>query len=105
MSRRASRCQSRGRILPQAQSAVLGALAGAGRRTHHRAMFVVSDEDAAAIRAAFEQEGEFAAAIELRRRFPLIQDNAQACAQARTIAGWQPLPAMPEKRLRRRPLS
>jgi hypothetical protein len=29
------------------------------------------------------------AAIELRRRFPGIRDNAQARAQARTIAGWK----------------
>jgi hypothetical protein len=30
------------------------------------------------------------AAIELRRRFPGIIDNAKARACARTIAGWQP---------------
>jgi hypothetical protein len=40
-------------------------------------MFVVSDADAAAIRAAYEQRGEFAAAVELRRRFPGITDNAR----------------------------
>ena len=40
-------------------------------------MFVVTDADAAAIRAAFEQRGEFAA-VELRRRFPGITDNAKA---------------------------
>jgi hypothetical protein len=33
-------------------------------------MFAVSEEEAAAIRAAFEQGGELAAAVELRRRFP-----------------------------------
>jgi hypothetical protein len=54
-------------------------------------MFVVTEEDEAAIRAAFEQRGEFAAAVELRRRFPGITDNAQARACARTIAGWKPL--------------
>jgi len=54
-------------------------------------MFTVNDEDAAAIRAAFRQGGEFAAAVELRRRFPLIEDNAQARMHARIIAGWQPL--------------
>jgi hypothetical protein len=58
-------------------------------------MFVVSEEDAAAIRAAFEQDGEFAAALELRRRFQAIEDNAQAVAHARIIAGWQPRPAPP----------
>ena len=56
-------------------------------------MFVVSETDAAAIRTAFEQGGEFSAAVELRRRFPGILDNEQARACARTIAGWKPLPA------------
>jgi hypothetical protein len=48
-------------------------------------MFVVTEVEAAAIRAVFEQRGEFAAAIELRRRFPGIRDNAQAreCARRR----------------------
>jgi hypothetical protein len=68
-------------------------LAQLGRRLHHRVMFVVSDEDAAAIRLAFDQGGEFPAAVELRRRFPAIQDNARARECARTIAGWQPIPA------------
>ena len=53
-------------------------------------MFVVSEAEAAAIRAVFEQRGEFAAAVELRRRFPAITDNAQARECARTIAGWKP---------------
>jgi hypothetical protein len=56
-------------------------------------MFSVTPEDAAAIRAVFDQEGELSAAIELRRRFPGIADNAKAREFARTIAGWQPLPA------------
>ena len=38
--------------------------------SHASRMFVVTDADAAAIRAVFQQRGEFAAAIELRRRFP-----------------------------------
>ena len=50
-------------------------------------MFVVSEAEAAAIRAVYEQRGEFAAAIELRRLFPGIPDNAQARQCARTIAG------------------
>ena len=33
-------------------------------------MFVVTEADAAAIRAVFQESGEFAAAIELRRLFP-----------------------------------
>jgi hypothetical protein len=55
------------------------------------AMFVVSEAAATAIRAIFEQEGELSAAIELRRLFPGITDNAKARECARSIAGWQPL--------------
>jgi len=58
-------------------------------------MFVVTEADAAAIRAAFEQAGELSAAVEVRRRFPGIADNAQARACARTIAGWRPPAAAP----------
>jgi hypothetical protein len=53
-------------------------------------MFVVSEAEAAEIRAVFEQRGEFAAAVELRRRFPGITGNAQARESARTIASWKP---------------
>jgi hypothetical protein len=45
-------------------------------------------------RTAYEQEGELSAAIELRRLFPGIIDNAEARECARTIAGWKPLPAV-----------
>ena len=58
-------------------------------------MFVIIEADAAAIRAAYEQEGELSAAIELRRRFPGITDNAKARTCARTIAGWGPLKTAP----------
>ena len=61
-------------------------------------MFVVTEADAAAIRAVYQQRGEFAAAVELRQRFPGITDNAQARECARTIAGWKPLPLRPVKR-------
>ena len=54
-------------------------------------MFVVTDADAAAIRAVYQQSGEFAAAIELRRRFPGITDNRQARECVRTIACWRPI--------------
>ena len=37
-------------------------------RTHPAGMFVVTEAEAAAIRAAFEQRGELSAAVELRRR-------------------------------------
>jgi hypothetical protein len=42
------------------------------------------------------------AVVELRRHFPLIEDNEQARACVRTIAGWKPLPAKPP-RTRRSP--
>jgi hypothetical protein len=61
-------------------------------------MFVVTEAEAAAIRAAFDQGGEMSAAVELRRLFPGVTDNAQAQECARTIAGWKPLPV----RLRQR---
>jgi hypothetical protein len=53
-------------------------------------MFMVTEADAAAIRAIFEKDGELSAAIEVRRRFPGVADNVEARACARTIAGWQP---------------
>ena len=66
-------------------------------------MFVVSEQDAAAIRAAFDRDGEFAAVIELRRLFPGITDNEQARRCARTIAGWKPLNLPPRRPARLRP--
>jgi hypothetical protein len=52
-------------------------------------MFVVTEADAAAIRASFDQGGEFAAAVELRRLFPGVTDNAEAreCARALSPPG------------------
>jgi putative SOS response-associated peptidase YedK len=41
-------------------------------------MFVVTEAEAAAIRAVYQQRSEFSAALELRRRFPGITDNGQA---------------------------
>ena len=52
-------------------------LAGHGVRHHAIRMFVFTETDAAGIRAVFNQEGELSAAIELRRRFPGITDNAK----------------------------
>jgi hypothetical protein len=43
------------------------------------------------------------AAIELRRRFPGITDNAQPQECARTIAGWKPLPLRSVKRMPKSP--
>ena len=68
-------------------------MAVATRVTMLPPMFVVSEEAAAAIRTAYEQQGELSAAIEVRRLFPGITDNAEARACARTIAGWTPRPA------------
>ncbi len=82
------------------------ALAGNAARSHIVPMFMVSEDDAAAIRAVFDQDGELSAAIELRRRFPGITDNAQARRCARTIASWTPtpdLPPRPRSRPRKRP--
>jgi hypothetical protein len=56
-------------------------------------MFAVTEEQAAAIRTAFEQRGELSAVIELRRLFPGIRDTAQARESVRIIAGWKALPA------------
>jgi hypothetical protein len=58
-------------------------------------MYVVTEADAAAIREVYERDGELSAAIELRRRFPGIQDNVKAREQARAIASWSPLPLRP----------
>jgi hypothetical protein len=66
-------------------------------------MFVVTEVDAAAIRTVYEQEGELSAAIELRRRFPGITDNAKARLCARSIAGWTPPPAPPASVIPLRP--
>ena len=60
-------------------------------------MFVVSESDAAAIRAAFDQGGKLSAVVELRRLFPGLANNENTRLCARTIAGWQPLPPLPSK--------
>ena len=60
-------------------------------------MFVVTEAEAAAIRTAFEQQGELSAAVELRRLFPSITDNVQARECVRVIAGWKPLPLRPRR--------
>jgi hypothetical protein len=62
------------------------------RKSHALAMFVISEAEAAAIRATYKQRGEFSAAIELRQLFPGIADNAQARECVRTIVSWRPLP-------------
>jgi hypothetical protein len=75
-----------------------GALAADRPARHLLGMYVVTEADAAAIREAYETGGEFSAAVELRRRFPGIIDNATAREQARRIAAWTPLPPRPARR-------
>jgi hypothetical protein len=72
-------------------------LAGHCLHPHAACMFVVTEAEAAAIRIAFEQQGELSAAIELRRLFPGITDNVQARECVRVIAGWKPLPLRPRR--------
>jgi hypothetical protein len=63
-------------------------------------MFSVDEATAAAVRKVFQESGEFAAAVELRRYFPGITDNenARLCVQA--ITWWKPLPLLPPKQTR-----
>jgi hypothetical protein len=65
------------------------ALAGHDLR-HHPPRMVVSEAEAAAIRTAFDRDGELSAATELRRLFPGITSITQARECARAIAGWKP---------------
>ena len=58
-------------------------------------MFMVDEPTAEAIRRAYEEGGEFSAAVELRRRFPGITANARRCVRA--IVGWAPLAPLPPK--------
>jgi hypothetical protein len=59
--------------------------------------FYVSDANAGVVNhwglPWVTREGELSAAVEVRRLFPGITDNAEALGYARTIAGWKPLPA------------
>jgi hypothetical protein len=59
---------------------------------HASSMFCVSEAQAAIIRTAFEQRGELAAVVELRRLFPGVGSIAWARECARTVADWPPLP-------------
>jgi hypothetical protein len=53
-------------------------------------MLVITEADAAAIRTTFDQEGELAAAIELRRRFPGIAARTGADQFAAAKQGLRP---------------
>jgi hypothetical protein len=52
-------------------------------------MFAIDEAGTAAILAAFDRDGEPAAAAELRRRFPGLSENA-ALEAARMIVRWRP---------------
>ena len=84
-------CAPTGRVRQRRTEDRYGGLAASVRDPSCR-LFVVTEAEAAAIRAVYEQSGEFSAAVELRRLFPGVTDTAQARACARTIAGWKPLP-------------
>jgi hypothetical protein len=56
-------------------------------------MFVVTEAEAAAIRAAFEERGELSAAVELRRLFPAVTDTAQAARVLGPLPAGSPSPA------------
>ncbi len=56
-------------------------------------MFAVNDTEAEAIRRAYEEGGELSGIAELRRYFPLVQDNDKAQMCVRMIARWKPIQA------------
>ncbi len=72
-------------------------------------MFAVDEVAAEAIRRAYEESGELAGVVELRRHFPLIADNPDVRAFVRIIAGWKPIQEPISGRLtparRKKPLS
>ncbi len=55
-------------------------------------MFIVTESEAATIRRLFEEEGELSAAIEPRRLFQGVTDNAKARECVRAIVGWRIAP-------------
>ncbi|KAA5607810.1 hypothetical protein [Rhodovastum atsumiense] len=59
-------------------------------------MFLVDEATAAAIREAYQTSGELAAAVELRRHFPGIENIDRARECARMIASWGPRPPDPD---------
>jgi len=54
-----------------------------------RSMFAITEADTDAILAAFDRDGELAAVVELRRRFPGLSENAGLEA-TRMIIRWRP---------------
>ena len=58
---------------------------------------MVDTETADAIRRAWDEGGELAAVVELRRHFPLISDGDNARRCVRAIVGWSQRPAADEE--------
>jgi hypothetical protein len=79
----------------QRQLATAGHLPRAGVSPILPRMFVVSEEAVAAIRIAYEQDGELSSCVGL---FAGLANNENTRLCARTIAGWQPLPPLPVKK-------
>jgi hypothetical protein len=48
------------------------------RSVHSASMFVVSEAEAAEIRAVFDRSGEVSAVADQRWQFPAVADNTQA---------------------------
>jgi hypothetical protein len=57
-------------------------------------MFCVDGSSAEAIHRAFDEGGELPAAVELRRHFPGIVDNADARRCVQAITGWMPIASL-----------
>jgi len=57
------------------QGAAVGACRAQAVSLMLAGMFTVSEAEAAAIRAVYEQSGELSAAVELRRRFPAFRSD------------------------------
>ena len=68
------------------RSATDDSLAPGGPHFHARQMFIVSEEEAAAIRDAFDRGVEFAAGVELRRRFPAWLPGYRTVSRAESDA-------------------
>jgi hypothetical protein len=64
-------------------------------------MFAVDEATAEAIRRAYEDGGELAGVVELRRHYPLLTDGNSARLCVRAIAGWRPAAEWPPKPNRR----
>lgn len=55
-------------------------------------MFAIDEASIEAVRQAFVEGGELAAAVELRRRFTGLSDLATARRVVRLLLCWQPAP-------------